>query len=228
MRVLLVEDDKKAAALLARGLGEEGFVVDIAGSAEDGEEKAFVADYDLIVLDWMLPGKGGLSLCSQLRARGVATPILMLTARDALSDRVSGLNAGADDYLTKPFAFEELLARARALLRRSELTRPTILGIDDLSLDPLTQRVTRAGAVLNLTQKEYAILHMLLRYAGEVVSRARLAEQVWKADLLAIDNLIDAHMSNLRRKVDAPGARGLIHTVRGRGFRLTSEEDQGA
>ncbi len=205
MRILLIEDDIKASRLLARGLEEEGFVVDVAHSAESGDEAAFVAHHDLIVLDWMLPGQDGLSLCAALRGRGLHTPILMLTARDALGDRVTGLDAGADDYLTKPFAFEELLARVRALLRRSEMTRPPVLEIGDLSLDPGTQRVVR---------------NVLMRHGGETVSRSRLAEQLWKADLVAIDNLIDSHISNLRRKVDPPGAEPLIQTVRGRGFRI--------
>ena len=220
MRILLVEDDRKAARLLARGFEEEGFVVDTAHSAEEGDQRACGLDYDVLVVDWMLPGKDGLALCRDLRSRGVQTPILMLTARDALGDRVAGLNTGADDYLTKPFAFEELLARVRALLRRSELTRPSLLTVADLSFDPVAQRVTRAGLPLDLTRKEYAILEILMRQAGEVVSRSRLAELVWKDDLVAIDNLIDAHISNLRRKVDPPDQRPLIQTVRGRGFRL--------
>jgi DNA-binding response OmpR family regulator len=227
MRILLVEDDLKAARLLARGLEEEGFVVDLAASAEQGDELAFVTDYDLIVLDWLLPGKDGLTLCRDLRQRGTATPILMLTARDALGDRVAGLNTGADDYLTKPFAFEELLARSRALLRRSEMTRPPVLCVADLSLDPHTQVVLRQGATIDLTPKEYALLEVLMRHAGAVVSRTRLAEQVWKSDLLAIDNLIDVHIGKLRRKVDAPGSTPLIQTVRGRGFRLVEQAAPG-
>jgi len=222
MRILLVEDDLKAARLLARGFEEEGFVVDLAGSAEQGDELAFVTDYDLVVLDWLLPGKDGLTLCRELRQRGMATPILMLTARDALADRVTGLNTGADDYLTKPFAFEELLARSRALLRRSEMTRPPVLCVADLSLDPQTHVVARGGAAIELTPKEYALLEILMRHAGDVVSRSRLAEQVWKSDVLAIDNLIDVHIGKLRRKVDAPGHVPLIQTVRGRGFRLVA------
>ena len=177
------------------------------------------------MLDWLLPGKDGLTLCSDLRRRGTATPILMLTARDGLADRVAGLNTGADDYLTKPFAFEELLARSRALLRRSELTRPPVLRVADLSLDPHQHAVLRGETALDLTPKEYAILEILLRHAGEVVSRSRLAEQVWKADLIAIDNLIDVHISKLRRKVDGPGQVALIQTVRGRGFRLAPGAD---
>ena len=222
MRILLIDDDRKAARLLSGGLQEEGFVVDIVHSAEEGDEQAFVVDYDVIVLDWMLPGKDGLALCGDLRRRGSQTPILMLTARDALGDRVAGLNTGADDYLTKPFAFDELLARVRALLRRSEITRPVLLSAGDLTLDPHGQRASRAGQLLELTHKEFAILEVLMRHAGDVVSRSRLAEQVWKDDLIAIDNLIDVHISNLRRKVDAPGQAALIQTVRGRGFRLAA------
>jgi len=224
MRILLVEDDRKAARLLARGLQEEGFVVDVVHSAEDGEEESYAVDYDMIVLDWMLPGKQGIDLCRDLRARAIQTPILMLTARDATADRVVGLNTGADDYLTKPFEFEELLARIRALLRRSDISRPLVLALADLALDPVSHKATRAGAVLDLTPKEYAILLILLRQAGEVVSRARLAEQIWQADLIGIDNLIDVHVRNLRGKVDAPGLPQLIHTVRGRGFRLAEND----
>ncbi|MFZ4873625.1 response regulator transcription factor [Janthinobacterium sp. Mn2066] len=224
MRILLVEDDRKAARLLARGLQEEGFVVDVVHSAEDGEEESYAVDYDMIVLDWMLPGKQGIDLCRDLRARAIQTPILMLTARDATADRVAGLNTGADDYLTKPFEFEELLARIRALLRRSDISRPLVLALADLALDPVSHKVTRGGAVLDLTPKEYAILLILLRQAGEVVSRARLAEQIWQADLIGIDNLIDVHVRNLRGKVDAPGLPQLIHTVRGRGFRLAEND----
>ncbi|AMM24147.1 response regulator transcription factor [Variovorax sp. PAMC 28711] len=224
MKILLVEDDAKAARLLARGLEEEGFLVDIAGSAEDGELRVFSSHYDLLVLDWMLPGQDGLALCRALRRHKVHTPILMLTARDALADRVAGLNTGADDYLTKPFAFDEFLARARALLRRSELMRPPVLAMDDLRLDPMAQKVTRADAVIALTRKEYAILEVLMRQPGDVVSRSRLAEQVWKADLVAIDNLIDVHVGNLRRKIDTPGLPTLIQTVRGRGFRVGAAE----
>jgi DNA-binding response OmpR family regulator len=220
MRILLVEDDRKASRLLVRGLGEEGFVVDAAYSAEEVDEQFFHRDYDLIILDWFLPGKEGLALCEELRQKGARTPVLMLTARDALQDRVVGLNAGADDYLTKPFAFEELLARIHALLRRSELTRPVILQVADLILDLQTHQVMRGGQAIQLTQKEYVILEILMRRTGEVVTRSNLAEQVWTTDHIGLDNLIDAHVSNLRRKVDQPGVLPLIQTVRGRGFRL--------
>jgi DNA-binding response OmpR family regulator len=223
MRILLVEDDRKAAGLLTRGLCEEGFGVDAVPSAEDADRKTFQTDYGLIILDWRLPGKDGLAFCHELRERRIRTPVLMLTARDALADRVRGLNTGADDYLTKPFAFEELLARIRALLRRAEPGHPVVLATTDLVLDPRSQRVTRGGRPLSLTPKEYAILEILIRRAGEVVSRSQLAEQIWRNRLVALDNLIDVHISNLRRKVDPPGVPPLIRTVRSRGFTLSAE-----
>lgn len=222
MRLLLIEDDRKAARLLAKGLREEGFVVDVSYSGEEGDEAATVTDYDVIVLDRVLPGKDGISVCRDLRRRGVSTPILMLTARDAVPDRVSGLNAGADDYLTKPFIFEELMARIHALLRRSDLSRPVVLRVGDLSLDPLSHRVTRAGAALGLTPKEYAILEVLMRHPGEVVSRSRLAERAWSGYGEVDDNLVDVHVSRLRKKIDTLGPP-LIHTVRSRGYLLGPE-----
>jgi DNA-binding response OmpR family regulator len=223
MRILLIEDDKKAAHLLERGFREEGFAVDIVHTARAGDEHAFVSDYAAIVLDWMLPDGDGLGLCRELRRRGSQVPILMLTAKDALIDRISGLDAGADDYLTKPFAFGELLARLRALLRRSEMVRPAVLTVRDLSLDPATQRATRGGNMLDLTRKEFVILLTLMRHAGAVVSRTQLAEQVWQTDVETIDSIIDVHISNLRRKLDADGAAPLIQTLRGRGYRLVAE-----
>jgi DNA-binding response OmpR family regulator len=220
MRLLLVEDDRKAARVLTRGLVEEGFVVDVAHSGDVGDEMAAANHYHLIVLDWMLPRRDGLAVCRGLRGRGVRTPILMLTARDSLPDRISGLDSGADDYLTKPFAFEELLARIRALLRRSELTRPPVLKVEDLSLDPGNHRVTRGEEEIGLTPKEYAILELLMRHAGQVVSRLRIGESVWADAPEDLTNLVDVHVSHLRRKIDAEGRSALIHTVRARGFRL--------
>ena len=220
MRVLLIEDDRKAARLLAKGLQEEGFVVDVAPTGEDGEEKATVNEYDLIVLDWLLPGKDGLAVCRALRARGSSTPILMLTARDSVADRVSGLRTGADDYLTKPFAFAELLARVRALLRRSRVAQPAVLRVADLTLDPATRRVTRGGVPVTLTPREYTILEVLIRASGEVVSRTRLAERVWDEASEVLDNLLDAHVSHLRKKIDREANVPLIHTIRGVGYRL--------
>jgi DNA-binding response OmpR family regulator len=220
MRVLLIEDDRKAAKLLAKGLQEEGFVVDVAATGEDGEVQAAVNDYDVILLDWLLPGKDGLAVCRELRAHQVSTPILMLTARDGLSDRVSGLTVGADDYLTKPFAFAELLARIRALLRRSRSAQPTVIRVADLTIDPASRRVTRGGAPVALTAREYAILEVLARSQGEIVRRTRLVERVWDEASDVLDNLVDAHVSHLRKKIDRGGGVPLIHTVRGFGYRL--------
>jgi len=220
MRVLLIEDDRKAARVLARGLQEEGFVVDLAPTGEEGEEQASVNEYDVIVLDWLLPGKDGIAVCRALRARDVATPILMLTARDRLADRVSGLSTGADDYLTKPFAFAELLARIHALLRRSRVAQPAVIRVDDLMLDPGRRRVTRGGGLVTLTSKEYAILEVLMRNAGLTVSRTQLVERVWDEASDVLDNLVDVHVSHLRKKIDQGRGVSLIQTVRGLGYRL--------
>ena len=220
MRVLLIEDDRKAARLLAKGFQEEGFVVDVAPTGETGEEQATVNEYDVIVLDWLLPGKDGIEVCRALRARDLSTPILMLTARHSLADRISGLTTGADDYLTKPFAFAELLARIRALLRRSRLARPAVLRVTDLTLDPANRRVTRGGVRIGLTSKEYTILEVLMQNAGETVSRTRLVERVWDEASEVLDNLVDVHVSHLRKKVDRGPGPPLIHTVRGFGYRL--------
>jgi DNA-binding response OmpR family regulator len=223
MRVLLVEDDRKAARVLRQGLQEEGFTVDVAHKGDEGEYQAAINDYDVIVLDWLLPGKSGIDVCRELRARGVATPILMLTARDAVADRVTGLNTGADDYLTKPFAFVELLARIRALLRRGETAQAPVLRIGDLALDPVSHRVTRGDRRIVLTPKEYALLEYLMRHGGRVVTRTELGEHVWQEEHDTLTNLVDVHVSHLRRKVDGGAATPLIHTVRGRGYRLAAE-----
>ncbi|MFI5340870.1 MAG: response regulator transcription factor [Candidatus Methylomirabilales bacterium] len=223
MRILLVEDDRKAVRVLRQGLEEEGFVVDVAASGDEGEERAAINHYDLILLDWLLPGTPGIEVCRELRAREVSTPILMLTAKDALADRIAGLDTGADDYLTKPFAFTELLARIRALLRRSEVTRAPVLRVADLTLDPVSHRVSRAGVPVSLTAKEYAILVFLMRHAGEVVTRTQLGEHVWEAEHDNLTNLVDVHVSHLRMKIDQAAAVALIHTVRGRGYRLGGE-----
>jgi len=223
MHILLVEDDYKAARLLARGLEEEGFGVTLALTAE--QANVLVAGQpDAVILDWMLPDQDGIALCAAWRQRGMTLPILMLTARDAVADRIAGLNTGADDYLTKPFVFEELLARVRALLRRSERAHSQLLQVADLTLDPHTRAVHRAGTALVLTPKEFAILELLMRHCGNIVSRQQLAQQVWHADLIAIDNLIDVHFKNLRRKIDADRPISLIRTVRGQGFSLVPPE----
>jgi len=219
MRILLIEDDRKAARLVTKGLEEAGFLVDIAYSSEEADEMADDPGYAAIVLDWRLPGRDGITLCRDLRARAVQTPILMLTARRGLDDRVSGLNVGADDYLTKPFAFAELVARLQALLRRSAITRSVVLTVADLRLDPVSHEVTRAETPINLTPKEYAILEVLMRHPGEVLTRASLAERVWRDDD-DINNLVDVHVSHLRKKIDREPLEPLIQTVWGRGYRL--------
>jgi len=228
MRVLLIEDDRKAAKLLAKGLQEEGFVVDVAPTGEAGEEQAFVNEYDVIVLDWLLPGKDGLAVCQALRARDLATPILMLTARHTLADRVNGLSTGADDYLSKPYAFAELLARIRALLRRARVARPPVLRVTDLTLDPANRRVARGGVKIGLTSKEYTILEVLMQNAGETVSRTRLVERVWDEASEVLDNLVDVHVSHLRKKIDRESGPSLIQTVRGFGYRLGIPESTDA
>jgi len=219
MRVLVIEDDHKAARLLSKGLQEAGFLVDLASSAEDGDHMVRTATYDAIVLDWLLPGKDGATLCRDLRARAVSTRILMLTAKDSLEDRVTGLRAGADDYLTKPFAFAELLARLEALLRRSVITRSVVLTVGDLTLDPARHEVTRAGAPLKLTPREFAILEILMRHPGELLTRSELGEQIW-GDLADISNLVDVHVCHLRKKIDQSPLHSLIQTVWGSGYRL--------
>jgi DNA-binding response OmpR family regulator len=223
MRILVIEDDRKAAELLATGLKEEGLVVDVAGTAEAGDEMASVNTYGVIVLDWLLPDREGVVVCRDLRRRGVSTPILMLTARDALEDRVTGLDAGADDYLVKPYGFSELMARIRALLRRSDLSRPVVLRVDDLELDTVSQLVARDGEPIELTAKEYAILEVLMRHAGAVVPRSAVTEHVWVSELDMSPNLLEVHLSRLRRKIDHGRRSSLIHTIRGRGYMIGAD-----
>ena len=224
MRILVIEDDRKAAELLATGLKEEGLVVDVAGTAEAGDEMASVNTYAVIVLDWLLPDREGVAVCRDLRRRGVSTPILMLTARDALEDRVTGLDAGADDYLIKPYGFSELMARIRALLRRSDLSRPVVLRVADLELDTVSQIVARGGEPIDLTAKEYAILEILMRHAGAVVPRSAVTEHVWVSEPDMSPNLLEVHLSRLRRKIDHGRRSSLIQTIRGRGYLIGDEE----
>lgn len=223
MKILVVEDDFDLATGIRVALQTQGMEVVWVRRIEDARRILDGEGCDLLLLDLGLPDGDGVSLIRDVRGWS-AVPIIVLSARSDEADKIAALDAGADDYLTKPFAFDELLARVRALLRRPESMRPVILSLADLSLDPQRQRAQRGGATLDLTHKEFAILHMLLRHAGEVVSRARLAEQVWKDDLIGIDNLIDVHVGNLRRKVDAAPAPPLIRTVRGRGFRLAADD----
>jgi two-component system, OmpR family, copper resistance phosphate regulon response regulator CusR len=226
MRILIVEDAKPMAAALAKGLREQGYGVDVAFEGAVALQQAEINRYDAIVLDVMLPGCSGLAVCQVLRAQGNNVPILMLTARDAIEDRVAGLDAGADDYLTKPFAFRELLARLRALLRRQGDPRPPQFRIADLVLDTASQEVTRGGRVIRLTAKEYALLEYLLMHAGEVVSRERISENVWDESFDPFSNLIEVYIQRLRKKIDEGEAIRLIHTRRGSGYLLRSNDEE--
>jgi two-component system copper resistance phosphate regulon response regulator CusR len=220
MKLLVVEDDPKAAATLTKGLTENGFVVDTAATGDEGLLLARTGGYDLVVLDVLLPGRDGWSVLRELRAAGVQTPVLFLTASDAVADRVRGLELGADDYLVKPFAFAELLARVRTVLRRGPARTPDVVRVADLEIDPVRHRATRAGVPLDLTPKEFALLSLLARRAGEVLSRTLITEQVWDADFDAEANVVDVHVRRLRAKVDDPFDTKLIHTVRGVGYVL--------
>lgn len=225
MRVLIVEDEAKMAGLLKRGLEEEGYAVDAAG---DGREALWLATenpYDAIVLDVMLPDMDGFEVCRRLRDAERWSPMLMLTARDAVRDRVEGLDAGADDYLTKPFSFAELLARLRALVRRGTAERPPVLAAGNLTLDPATRRVARGDAAIELTAKEFALLEFLLRHPGEVLSRTRLIEHVWDFAYEGDSNVVDVYVRYLREKVDRPFGTDSIETVRGAGYRLREERE---
>jgi DNA-binding response OmpR family regulator len=222
VRILVVEDEAKLARAVRQGLEGEGYEVEWAPNGEDGFYRLARAAFDVVVLDWMLPGRSGIEILETMRREGRTTPVLMLTARDAVEDRVQGLEAGADDYLVKPFAFAELSARIRALLRRGRPDQALRLKVADLEMDLLTRRVTRGQAELDLTGQEYELLQYLLRHAGHVVSRQMLAQDVWKEAVRAtpLDNVIDVQMTRLRRKVDPPDVAALLHTVRGVGFVL--------
>jgi DNA-binding response OmpR family regulator len=222
VRILIVEDDSQLRTALATGLREEGYVTDESGDGDDAAFQACVGEYDLIVLDVSLPGRDGFSVCRELRDAGVKAGVLMLTARDGLEDKISGLDAGADDYLTKPFAFAELLARLRALLRRGGSSAE--LRVADLLLDPASRRVTRGGRTLPLSAREYALLEFLMRHPEEVLSRARIAQSIWAEESGLDSNVVDVFVSYLRAKVDKPFASKLIHTVRGMGYVLRASE----
>ena len=224
MRILLVEDEPDAARMLAKGLREEAYAVDVAGDGERALELASFNDYDLVILDVMLPRKGGFQVCRELRAAGSAVPVLMLTARDAVEDRVAGLDSGADDYLPKPFDFEELLARVRALLRRRPALYPEVITVADLSIDTRARHARRGGRDVELTAKEYALLEYLARRAGEVVGRADIAEHVWDESYDPFSKVIDVFIQRLRRKVDEGHDLKLIRTRRGEGYTLTAGE----
>ena len=220
MHILIVEDEPKAAAYLQKGLGESGFSVDVAHDGEEGLTLANTGDYDLVVLDVMLPRRDGWSVVEEMRRNGTDVPVLFLTARDAVPDRVRGLELGADDYLVKPFAFSELLARVRTVLRRKPVQRPERIEVADLVLDLARHRVTRAGDLLDLSPKEFLLLSLLARRAGEALSRTVIAERVWDMHFDPGTNAIDVAVRRLRRKVDEPYAQPLIHTVRGVGYVL--------
>ena len=220
MRVLLVEDEERISAFVSRGLREELYVVDVARDGDEALGFARSSEYDLIILDVRLPLRDGFSVCQELRGGGCKTPVLMLTARDAVEDRVHGLDVGADDYLVKPFAFKELLARLRALARRPPETQPLKLQLGDLMLDTVTHHATRAGRAIELSAREYRLLEYLLRHSGQPLTRTQIAEGVWGYDFDAQSNVVDVYIRYLRRKLDDPFETKLIQTVRGTGYKI--------
>ncbi|MCK4846961.1 MAG: response regulator transcription factor [Deltaproteobacteria bacterium] len=222
MKALVVEDEKKVASFIKRGFEQEGYAVDLAEDGVKGEAMAESGNYDIIILDIMLPSKNGIDVLECLKSKGVATPVILLTARDTVEDRVKGLNLGADDYLTKPFAFEELLARVRALVRRGA-QGPADLKFLDLTLDPLTRKAKRGDTEVELTLKEYALLEYLLRNAERVLSRTLIAENVWNQSFDSETNVVDVYINHLRTKLDKPPHKRLIHAVRGVGYVLKED-----
>jgi heavy metal response regulator len=222
MRVLVVEDEQKIADFIRKGLSEQGYAVDVAYDGDEAVDWPTVAEFDVIILDVMLPLRDGIEVCSVLRQQGVRTPILMLTAKDAVEDRVRGLDSGADDYLVKPFAFAELLARLRALTRRQPAVLGAVLQVGDLVLDTATRKVARGGTPIDLTTKEYGILEYLMRHPNQVLTRTMIAEDVWNYDFDNASNVIDVHIRNLRRKIDDRFPAKLIQTVRGAGYRISA------
>jgi len=223
MRVLLVEDEPRAAQMLSKGLREQAYAVDIAGNGEDALYHAAITEYDVIVLDVMLPGTDGFEVCRELRRGGSNVPVLMLTARDSVEARIHGLDNGADDYLTKPFDFGELLARMRAVIRRGRLPlTPAILEVGDLRLDLRARQAWRGSHLIKLTSREFALLEFLVLHAGEVVGRAAIAEHVWDSSFESMSNVIDVMIQRLRRKIDDPRGTSLITTRRGEGYMMTA------
>jgi two-component system copper resistance phosphate regulon response regulator CusR len=220
MRILIVEDEIKTASYLSKGLMESGFIVDVAHKGDDGLHLALTTDYDLIVLDVSLPERSGWSIISELRRQGKETPTLFLTARDAVEDRIKGLELGADDYLVKPFVFSELVVRIRTILRRGPLRQPEVIEVDDLYIDLLRHKASRGGQRLDLTPKEFALLSLLARRQGEVLSRSLIADQVWDMNFDSDTNVVDVAVRRLRTKVDDPFPKKLIQTIRGVGYVL--------
>jgi two-component system copper resistance phosphate regulon response regulator CusR len=220
MRILLVEDDRRSREFLAKGLAEEGYIVDVAADGEEGLHQALYREYDLVILDVMMPKRDGWSVLSALRAKKVKTPVLFLTARDTVPDRVKGLELGADDYLVKPFAWAEFTARIKNLLRRGPSRPAEVLQVADLEIDLQKMRARRGGKVIDLTAKEFQLLSLLARRSGDVLSRTTLAEQVWDMNFTTDSNAVDVAMGRLRRKVDEPFPNKLLHTVRGLGYTM--------
>jgi two-component system copper resistance phosphate regulon response regulator CusR len=220
MRILLVEDQRDAAEILMKGLREQGYAVDLAVDGEEADFKASVSPYDLMILDVMLPRKNGFEVCRDLRSAGCEVPILILTARDAVEERIRGLDLGADDYMVKPFEYRELLARVRGLLRRRAVRRQEVLSVADLRIEVGTRKVRRAGKTIELTAKEFALLEYLARHAGEVVTRRDISRQVWDESYDAFSNLIEIYLGRLRRKIDSGHPVALLHTRRGAGYML--------
>jgi len=223
MRILVVEDEKKVASFIKRGLEEENYEVETAGDGEEGLGMALERKYDMIILDWMLPKRDGMSLLKEMREKKIATPVLMLTAKDTVEDIVTGLETGSDDYLTKPFAFAELLARVKALIRRSEMDRGAELCFADLRIDPVTHKVWRADKEIDLTAKEYGLLEYFMRNPNQVLTRTMIADHVWDYTFDSFTNIIDVYVNYLRKKIDRDAPTKLIHTVRGIGYILKEE-----
>src|SRR6267154_2732418 len=228
MRLLLVEDDARIARFIAKGLREHSYALDVVSTGEEALYQAAINTYDLAILDVMIPAPDGFAVCRELRKSGQRMPILMLTARDAVEDRISGLDSGADDYLTKPFEFGELLARLRALLRRTGELRPAQISVADLVVDTRGQRVRRKGQLIELTTKEYALIEFLARNEGRVVGRAEIAEHVWDEEFDPFSNLIEVYVNRVRRKIDVPPNKPLLHTRRGAGYILSKQEETGS
>ena len=224
MRILVVEDEKKVASFIKRGLEEESYVVETASDGEEGLTLALEKRFDLIILDWMLPKRDGMSFLKELRDRNMATPVLMLTAKDTVEDIVVGLETGSDDYLTKPFAFAELLARVKALIRRSEMDRGAELHFADLRIDPVTHKVWRGDKEIDLTAKEYGLLEYFMRNPNQVLTRTMIADHVWDYTFDSFTNIIDVYVNYLRKKIDRDATIKLIHTVRGVGYIMKEEE----
>lgn len=224
MRVLLIEDDKKLTGYIKKGLIEESYSVDVVHSGLDGIDAVSTTEYDLIILDILLPGKSGIDVCREIRNRGIVIPVIMLTAKDTVQDKVTGLDAGADDYLAKPFSFDELLARIRALLRRTQSYKTPVLKVGDLELDPGAHRISRAGREIQLTGKEYALLEYLMRNKGRVVTETNILEHVWDMQADPFTNVVSVYIHYLRNKVDKGFDRALIHTVRSIGYTIRDND----